>query len=151
MAHEALRLGVRESGNQNAMDENNLENTTMKTSRRAGFPLCLATLGLLIVGAGFPMRAIAWQPTPPEASSLASEPSSPETTEEAPTSALVEKQKPELERPTTWGEPTEVRVGIYVLDVDEVNSADQTFSASVYYDSRWNSPVLRHEGSGRQR
>lgn len=55
---------------------------------------------------------------------------------------------PELERPTTWGEPTEVQVGIFVLDVDELNSADQSFAASVYYEVRWQSPSLRHEGPG---
>ena len=56
--------------------------------------------------------------------------------------------KPELERPTTWGEPTEVEVSILVLDVDEVNSAEQSFAASVYYQARWRSPFLVHEGPG---
>ena len=49
-------------------------------------------------------------------------------------SVIVEEPKPELERPTVWGEPTEVQVGIYVIDVDEVNSADQSFAASVYFE-----------------
>ena len=56
--------------------------------------------------------------------------------------------KPEQQRPSVWGEPTEVRVGIYVIDVDGVNSANQNFSASVYYEARWNSPILRHKGPG---
>ena len=54
--------------------------------------------------------------------------------------------KPEQQRPSVWGEPTEVRVGIYVIDVDGVDSANQRFSASVYLQARWNIPLLRHEG-----
>lgn len=56
--------------------------------------------------------------------------------------------KPELERPTVRGEPTEVRVLVYVIDVDEIDSANQTFSASVYVEARWNIPALRHKGPG---
>jgi hypothetical protein len=55
---------------------------------------------------------------------------------------------PELERPSVWGEPTEVKVAIYVIDVDLVNSAEQNFSASVFYEAHWNSPILRHKGPG---
>ncbi|XZE56122.1 hypothetical protein SH139x_002201 [Planctomycetaceae bacterium SH139] len=63
-------------------------------------------------------------------------------------SVILEEPKPELARPTAWGEPTEVEVGIYVIDVDEVNSADQSFAASVYFQAQWNNPLLAHEGPG---
>lgn len=63
-------------------------------------------------------------------------------------SVIFEEPKPELERPTEWGEPTEVQIGIYVIDVDEVNSADQSFAASVYFQAQWNNPLLAHEGPG---
>ncbi len=63
-------------------------------------------------------------------------------------SVILEEPKPELERPTVWGEPTEVKVGIYVIDVDEVNSADQSFAASVYFEAQWQNPLLSHEGPG---
>ncbi|KAA5538729.1 hypothetical protein FYK55_26745 [Roseiconus nitratireducens] len=63
-------------------------------------------------------------------------------------SVILEEPKPELARPTAWGEPTEVQIGVYVIDVDEVNSADQSFAASVYLEARWNNPVLEHEGPG---
>ena len=43
----------------------------------------------------------------------------PKSTDEVKPSVLMEE--PELERPTVWGEPTEVQIGIYVIDVDEVN------------------------------
>lgn len=57
---------------------------------------------------------------------------------------------PELERPSRWGEPTEVEIGIYVIDVDGVDSANQNFSASIYYEARWNNSLLRHDGPGPQ-
>ena len=56
--------------------------------------------------------------------------------------------KPEMERPTVWGEPTEVRVLVYVIDVDEIDSANQSFAASVYVEARWSIPALRHKGPG---
>lgn len=54
--------------------------------------------------------------------------------------------KPEQQRPSIWGEPTEVRIAMYVIDVDGIDSANQRFSASVYVQARWNIPFLRHEG-----
>ena len=69
-------------------------------------------------------------------------------TEEVKPPTLNEEPKPEMERPTIWGEPTEVQVAIYVIDVDEVDSADQSFAASVYFQAQWKNPLLRHKGSG---
>ncbi len=69
-------------------------------------------------------------------------------TEEVKPPTLVEEPKPEMERPTIWGEPTEVQVAIYVIDVDEVDSADQSFAASVYFQAQWKNPLLRHKGPG---
>jgi hypothetical protein len=53
-----------------------------------------------------------------------------------------------MERPTVWGEPTEVQIGIFIVDVDEVNSAQQSFAASVYILASWKNPFLRHKGPG---
>ena len=75
------------------------------------------------------------------------QPETPAAEEPAPPVA-ADEPKPEMERPTVWGEPTEVRIGIYIIDVDEINSADQSFAASVYYEARWYSPLLAHEGPG---
>ena len=63
-------------------------------------------------------------------------------------SLLIRQPTPEMERPTEWGEPTEVKIGIYIVDVDEVDSAQQKFAASVYYIASWKNPLLRHEGPG---
>jgi hypothetical protein len=62
--------------------------------------------------------------------------------------ALDEGTPLEMERPTIWGEPTEVQISIYVIDVDEVDSAQQSFAASVYYEARWTNPFLVHKGPG---
>ncbi len=47
-------------------------------------------------------------------------PTAPESEE---TQSSPKEPSPELERPSVWGEPTEVKVAIYVIDVDLVNSA----------------------------
>jgi hypothetical protein len=72
----------------------------------------------------------------------------PQVSEPSEPSASVEEPKPELERPTVWGEPTKVRVAIYVVDIDEVDSAKQRFSASLYLEARWKVSALKHEGPG---
>jgi hypothetical protein len=61
---------------------------------------------------------------------------------------LSEEPAPELQRPSVWGRPTIVDVAIYVIDVDALRSAEQSFSASVFYAAGWDIPVLRHEGPG---
>ena len=86
------------------------------------------------------------QPAPQVAIPVAPAPG--QVDEIKPSVLVDEEPKPELERPTVWGEPTEVQVGIYVIDVDEVNSADQSFAASVYFEARWKNPFLWHEGPG---
>jgi hypothetical protein len=94
-----------------------------------------------------------WSPPLVWAESSAPQPTIPkpagdEATEEVKPSALVNEPKPEMERPTVWGEPTEVQIAIFVIDVDDVNSADQSFAASVYYEAHWKNPLLRHKGPG---
>jgi len=70
------------------------------------------------------------------------------TTSSQETGSLLEEAPPELERPSVWGRPTNVDVLIFVIDVDAVNSAEENFSASVFYAAGWHNPVLRHEGPG---
>ena len=40
------------------------------------------------------------------------------------------------------------RLGIFIIDVDEVDSADQSFAASVYFQAQWKNAFLRHKGPG---
>lgn len=52
-----------------------------------------------------------------------------------------------LSRPIEGDRPTQVRVRIFVLDLDEINTADQSFVANVYLEARWHDQRLAHEGS----
>lgn len=49
--------------------------------------------------------------------------------------------------PPTEEGPVKVEVGVFILDVDKINSADQTYSANVYYAARWHDPRLTHDKS----
>jgi hypothetical protein len=50
------------------------------------------------------------------------------------------------------GGPTEVRIQIFVLDLDEIDSANQTFTANVYLEATWQDPRLKGDpGTGERR
>ena len=48
-------------------------------------------------------------------------------------------------RPTSG--PVKVYVTIFIVDVDEISSANQSFDANVYLQYRWRDPKLAHQGS----
>lgn len=73
-------------------------------------------------------------------------PAGAEAAEEVKPLVLAGEPKPEMERPSVWKEPTEVEIAIYVIDVDEIDSAKQNFAASVYVEAHWKNPFLRHKG-----
>jgi hypothetical protein len=55
-------------------------------------------------------------------------------------------------RPGRDGGPTEVELEIFLIDVDEVDGASQSFEANMGYMLRWKDPRLAHEGmDGRSR
>jgi hypothetical protein len=58
-------------------------------------------------------------------------------------------ESPETSRPGSPGEPTEVLLSVFVLDVDDINSAAQKFTANVYVTASWQDPRLAHSGNGR--
>jgi hypothetical protein len=51
----------------------------------------------------------------------------------------------EVSRPTNG--PVKVHVTIFVVDVDEIRSASQSFAANVYFQFRWKDQRLAHKGS----
>lgn len=53
--------------------------------------------------------------------------------------------------PAQTGSPIQVRAGMLIIDLDEINSAEQTFTASVYIEARWHDPALVHGGKPIQR
>lgn len=48
-----------------------------------------------------------------------------------------------INRPNT-DKPTEVHIRVVIVDIDEINDADQTFTANVYYGLKWTDKRLAH-------
>ncbi len=42
-------------------------------------------------------------------------------------------------------EPNEIAVALYVINIDEVSSAKQNFTGSLFYTARWKNPFLQHD------
>ena len=55
----------------------------------------------------------------------------------------------DVSRPVEGHGPTQVRIAIFVLDVDEINTANQNFDANVYVEYRWRDP--RTVGGGKEK
>lgn len=51
-------------------------------------------------------------------------------------------------RPSSGDVPTPVTVLIFVMDLDEVKTADQSFVANVFLECRWHDPRLVHQDVG---
>lgn len=46
------------------------------------------------------------------------------------------------ERPSVNGEPTEIEVGLYIMDIDEIDDVRQRFSVDLFLVGRWQDPRL---------
>ena len=46
------------------------------------------------------------------------------------------------ERPTVNGEPTVIELGVFIIDIDEIDDVNQTFSVDVFVVARWHDPRL---------
>jgi hypothetical protein len=53
-----------------------------------------------------------------------------------------------IERPAAEGGPTQVSVGIWVVDITNIDSAQQNFTADIAIVLRWKDPRLAHTGTG---
>jgi hypothetical protein len=53
-----------------------------------------------------------------------------------------------IERPAAEGGPTQVSVGIWVVDISKIDSAEQSFTAEVAVVLGWKDPRLAHTGTG---
>jgi hypothetical protein len=53
-----------------------------------------------------------------------------------------------IERPSSGNGPTQVSVGIWVVDINKIDSAEQSFTAEVAVVLRWKDPRLAHTSSG---
>ena len=54
----------------------------------------------------------------------------------------MEQQYDQARRPDPEGKPTEVGIGIYVIDIERVDDVDQTFRADLFAILRWRDPRL---------
>jgi gamma-aminobutyric acid receptor subunit beta len=48
-------------------------------------------------------------------------------------------------RPSEPGKPTLVYFAMFLIDVDEISSADQSFTANLYYELQWKDPQQAHD------
>jgi hypothetical protein len=53
-----------------------------------------------------------------------------------------------IERPASGNRPTQVSIGIWIVDITSIDSAQQNFTAEVAIVLRWKDPRLAHTGSG---
>src|SRR6266446_3346451 len=53
-----------------------------------------------------------------------------------------------IERPDADSGPTEISVGMWVVDISSIDSAQQTFTAEIAVVLRWKDPRLAHTGNG---
>jgi Neurotransmitter-gated ion-channel ligand binding domain len=53
-----------------------------------------------------------------------------------------------IERPNANSGPTQVSVGIWIVDINNIDSAQQTFTAEIAVVLRWKDSRLAHTGSG---
>src|SRR4051794_18808622 len=53
-----------------------------------------------------------------------------------------------IDRPAADAGPTEVSVGIWIVDISNIDSAQQNFTAEIALVLRWKDPRLAHTGSG---
>jgi neurotransmitter-gated ion-channel len=53
-----------------------------------------------------------------------------------------------IERPASGNGPTQVSVGIWIVDISKIDSAEQSFTAEAAVVLRWKDPRLAHTGSG---
>jgi len=53
-----------------------------------------------------------------------------------------------IDRPNADSGPTQISVGIWVADVSNIDSAQQTFTAEIAVVLRWKDPRLAHTGNG---
>jgi hypothetical protein len=52
------------------------------------------------------------------------------------------------ERPNADAGPTQVSVGIWIVDINNIDSAQQSFGADVFIALSWKDPRLAHTGTG---
>jgi len=58
----------------------------------------------------------------------------------------AENAEIKAKRPEEWWEPTDVNFFVFVLDIDKIDGAAQSFTANVFVELSWKDKRLAHEG-----
>src|SRR5437899_6594313 len=53
-----------------------------------------------------------------------------------------------IERPNADAGPTEISVGIWIVDINSIDSAQQSFGADIFIVLRWKDPRVAHTDNG---
>ncbi len=61
----------------------------------------------------------------------------------------AEKAELKAKRPEEWWETTKIHFFVFVVDIDSIDGAGQSFTTNVYVRLRWKDSRLAHEGSVR--
>jgi hypothetical protein len=61
----------------------------------------------------------------------------------------AEKAELKAKRPEEWWESTKIHFFVFVVDIDSIDGAGQSFTANVYVYLRWKDERLAHEGNVR--
>ena len=59
----------------------------------------------------------------------------------------AEKAELKAKRPEEWWETTKIHFFVFVVDIDSIDGAGQSFTTNVYVRLRWKDSRLAHEGS----
>ena len=65
--------------------------------------------------------------------------------------ALAGTAHSDITRPPPTHKPTPVWMTVFIIDVDEVDNADQSFKVNVFFQARWRDPRLAHRQAGKVR
>ena len=68
-----------------------------------------------------------------------------EAAQKAAASAVVTGEQ-KAQRPDEWWEPTKVHFLVFVLDIDDIDDANQSFTANIYMRLRWKDKRLANPG-----
>jgi hypothetical protein len=60
--------------------------------------------------------------------------------------ALADDDEPHFKRPGDGGGPDRVKYCVFVIDIDDIDSAEQNFTANFFVSMEWNDPRAAHEG-----
>ncbi len=125
-----------------------------RTTSSAAFSYAAVCVKILIIVCLFSFDVFSADTTTEKAVEEAVEKIAEETAEKAAEKAVekaeekaAEKAEIKAKRPEEWLGPTKIHFLVFVVDIDNIDGAGQSFTANVYVGLRWKDERLAHEGS----